>query len=191
MGMAHIIVEVGLQEYYTNYRPIRQRPKAPSQKGSRGQALVRSWIFGGKSLSAWLILLLKCTLSNIMCIMDPLDRRHTPSIESVLEGRHFFALGFSGAGTVGIAHIIIEMHYQEYYAYYRPIIQRPEAPSRKGSRGQALVRSWIFGGAVTIGVANIIVEMYSQQYYVYYRPIRRRPHTLNRKRSRGQALSCN
>jgi len=61
-----------------------------------------------------------------------------PPIERVLEGRHFLVIGFSGAGTMDMAHIIVEMHYQQYYTYYRPIRRRPDAPNRKGSRGQAL-----------------------------------------------------
>ena len=46
-----------------------------------------------------------------------------------------------------MAHIIVEMHYQQYYTYYRPIRRGPHALNRKSSRGQALFRSWIFGGS--------------------------------------------
>jgi len=92
--------------------PLGRGQKPPVERVLEGQALVRSWIFGGQSLSAWLILLLKCTLSNIMCIIDPLDGGQMPSIEMVLEGRHFLVIRFSGAGTMDMAHIIVEMHYQ-------------------------------------------------------------------------------
>ena len=47
-----------------------------------------------------------------MCIIDPLDGGQMPSIEMVLEGRHFLVIRFSGAGTMDMAHIIVEMHYQ-------------------------------------------------------------------------------
>ena len=49
---------------------------------------------GGCALSISVILLLKHTLKNIMCVLKPFERGHKPPIESVLEGRHFFAVGF-------------------------------------------------------------------------------------------------
>jgi len=82
-------------------------------------------------LSVWLILLLRYTFSNIICILETLERGHTPPIESVLEGRHFFALGFSGVRTMGRASIIVEAHFQEYNTYFRTIIQRVGALDRK------------------------------------------------------------
>ena len=47
-----------------------------------------------------------------MCTLEPLDRGYKPPIESVLEGRHFFAVGFPGVRTMGVASIIIEMDSQ-------------------------------------------------------------------------------
>ena len=67
-------------------------------------------------------------------------------IKNVLEGRHFFAIGFSGVGTMGVASITVQMDSQEYNMYFRTIRQRAQAPGRKYSRGQALFCSWIFGG---------------------------------------------
>ena len=69
-----------------------------------------------------------------------------PPVERVLEGRQFLAVRFSGMGTIGVAHIIVYMCSQEYNMYSRAIRQQPDAPGRKGARGQAVVRSWIFGG---------------------------------------------
>ena len=58
--------------------------------------------------------MLKHAFRNIRCILEPLYKGQKPSIESVLEGRHFFAVGFSGVGTMGMAHINVETHFQEY-----------------------------------------------------------------------------
>ena len=68
-----------------------------------------------------------------------------PPVERVLEGRQFLAVKFSGVGTIGVAHIIVYMCSQEYNMYSRAIRQQPGAPDRKGARGQAVFRSWIFG----------------------------------------------
>ena len=68
-------------------------------------------------------------------------------IKSVLEGRHFFVVGFRGVGTMGAAGIIVEMDSQEYNMYFRTIKQRAQAPGQKYTREQALFRSWILGGA--------------------------------------------
>ena len=67
-------------------------------------------------------------------------------IESALEGRHFFVVGFPGVGTMGMASIIIETYFQEYNMYFRAIRHHPGATNRNGSRGQALFRSLISGG---------------------------------------------
>jgi len=83
---------------------------------------------------------------NILCILEPLDGGQTPPIESVLEGRHFSVVGFSGVRTINMASIIGEMDSQEYSVYFRTIRQRVDAPDRKCSRRQALFRSWILGG---------------------------------------------
>ena len=69
-----------------------------------------------------------------------------PPIESVLEGRHFFAVGFRGVCTMGAASIIAEIDSQEYSLYFSTIRQKVDAPYQKCSRGQALFRSWISGG---------------------------------------------
>ena len=69
-----------------------------------------------------------------------------PPIERVLEGRQFFAIGFSGAGSMRVVHIIVGTHFQEYNMYSRAIRQQPNAPGRKGARGQAVFRSWIYWG---------------------------------------------
>ena len=81
-----------------------------------------------------------------MCILEPLDGGQKPSIEMVLEGRQFFVCEFSGVRTIRVAHITIEIHFQEYNVYYSAIRQRLKAPNRNGARGQALFRAWIFGG---------------------------------------------
>ena len=49
-------------------------------------------------------------------------------------------------GTMGMARITIVTHLQEYNTYSRVIRQQPNAPDRKGARGQAVLRNWIFGG---------------------------------------------
>ena len=64
----------------------------------------------------------------------------------MLEGRQFPAVGFSGVGTLSVAHIIVEMCSQEYNMYSRTIRQWVDAPDRKGARGQAVFRSWIYWG---------------------------------------------
>ena len=45
-----------------------------------------------------------------------------------------------------IASITIVTHFQEYNMYSRAIRQRADAPNRKGARGQADFRSWIYWG---------------------------------------------
>ena len=49
-------------------------------------------------------------------------------IESVLEGRHFFKVGFSGVRTINV-----EMDSQEYTMYFRTIRQTVDAPDRRCS----------------------------------------------------------
>ena len=51
----------------------------------------------------------------------------------MLEGRHFIAVGFSGAGTVGMVNVIIETRSQVYNVYYSTIRQRAVAPNPKGT----------------------------------------------------------
>jgi hypothetical protein len=46
MGMAGITVVTHLQEYIVYSRTIKQQVDAPDPMGARGQAVVRSWIFG-------------------------------------------------------------------------------------------------------------------------------------------------
>jgi len=70
-----------------------------------------------------------------------------PPIENVLEGRHFFVVGYSGVGTMRVANIIVEMDSHEYSMYFETIRMRVDVPDRKCTRGQALFRSWIFGSA--------------------------------------------
>jgi len=94
ISIASITVQMDSQGYNMYFRTITRRVDAPDRKCSRGQALFRSWIFEGWALWGWLVLLLKWALRNIICISEPLDRGHKPPIESVLEGRHFFAVGF-------------------------------------------------------------------------------------------------
>ena len=69
-----------------------------------------------------------------------------PPVERVLEGRQFPAVRISGVGTIGVAHIIVEMCSREYNMYSRTIRQWVDAPNRKGARGQAVFRSWIYWG---------------------------------------------
>ena len=94
MGVARILVEMDSREYNMYFRTIRQREQAPDQKCSRGQALFRSWISGGCALWVWLVLLLKWTLKNVICILDPLDRGYKSPVKSTLESRHFSAVAF-------------------------------------------------------------------------------------------------
>ena len=54
-----------------------------------------------------------------------------PSIENVLEGRHFSVVGFSGVRTINIVNIIVEIHSQEYNVYSRTNRQRAQAPRSK------------------------------------------------------------
>ena len=68
-----------------------------------------------------------------MRILEPLDNSQMPPIESVLEGRHFFVLGFPGVCTMGMASIITETCFQEYNTYFRTIQRCPSAPDRKWS----------------------------------------------------------
>jgi hypothetical protein len=126
--MVNIIADMSSQEYNIYFRTISQRVDTPDRKCTRGQALFRSWILGGCALSAWLILLLKWTPRNITCIPEPLDVDQTPPIESVLEGRHFSVVGIWGVHTINMAHIIVEMSFQEYNAYFRTISQTVDAP---------------------------------------------------------------
>ena len=69
-----------------------------------------------------------------------------PPVGSVLEGRHFFVVGFPRVGTMGMANIIIETYFQEYNMYFRAIRHHSGAPDRKCSRGQALFRRFISEG---------------------------------------------
>ena len=55
-------------------------------------------------------------------------------------------LDLLGLGTMGMASITIVTHLQEYNTYSRVIRQQPNAPGRKGARGQAVSRSWICWG---------------------------------------------
>ena len=66
--------------------------------------------FGEWALWACLVLVLKHTFRNIICILEPLDKGQKPPIENVLEGRHFFVVGFSGVGTMGMDSINVEIH---------------------------------------------------------------------------------
>jgi hypothetical protein len=77
-------------------RTINQRLDAPDRNGARGQAVFRSWICWGWALWAWLVLLLKHTLRNIMRILEPFDSSQSPPIEWALEGRQFFVLFIEG-----------------------------------------------------------------------------------------------
>jgi hypothetical protein len=73
MGLAHIIAETHSQEYNAYFGTIGQRLSAPIHRVLKGQ-LIFSWLnFTGWALSAWLILLLGCTLRNIICILEPCD----------------------------------------------------------------------------------------------------------------------
>jgi hypothetical protein len=110
MGMANIIVVILFQEYSVYSRTIKERVHIPDRKGTRGQAVFRSWIYWGWALWAWLVLLLKYTLRNIIHILEPSDSSQIPPIERVLEGRQFFAVGFSGVGTISMARVIVDMH---------------------------------------------------------------------------------
>ena len=47
---------------------------------------------------------------------------------------------------MGMASITIVICFQEYNTYSRAIRQQPNAPGRKGARGQAVSRSQNFGG---------------------------------------------
>ena len=69
-----------------------------------------------------------------------------PPVERVLEGRQFPAVRISGVGTIGVAHIVVEMCSQEYNIYSRTIRQQVGAPDPMGARGQAVFRSWIYWG---------------------------------------------
>ena len=53
------------------------------------------------------------------------------STQRVLEGRQFVADGFWGAGTPGLANVIVEIWYKEYNVYPNAIKQRPAAPNLK------------------------------------------------------------
>ena len=90
--------------------------------------------------------MLKHTFRNIICILEPLDKGQKPSIQNVLEGRHFFVHEFWRVGTMGMPSISVETYFQEYDMYFRAIRMRPDTPDPKCSRGQALFRSWISGG---------------------------------------------
>ena len=59
-----------------------------------------------------------------MCIIQPSDGGQTPPIESILEGRHFFVVGFWGVRTINITNLIVETHSWEYNVYSRTIRQR-------------------------------------------------------------------
>ena len=50
---------------------------------------------------------------------------------TVLEGRQFVADGFRGAGTPGLANVIVEIWYKAYNVYPNAIKQRPTAPNLK------------------------------------------------------------
>jgi hypothetical protein len=65
---------------------------------------------------------------NITCILELLHVGQTSPIKSVLEGRHFFVVGFWGVRTINMANIIVEMSSQEYNIYFRPIRRRVDAP---------------------------------------------------------------
>ena len=52
IGVAHIIVYMCSQEYNMYSRTIRQQVGTPDPMGAQGQAVVRSWIFGGWALCA-------------------------------------------------------------------------------------------------------------------------------------------
>ena len=47
---------------------------------------------------------------------------------------------------MGMASITIVIRFQEYNTYSKVIRQQPDAPGRKGARGQAVSRSQVFGG---------------------------------------------
>jgi hypothetical protein len=83
-----------------------------------------------------------------------------PPIESVLEGRHFFAVGFWEVRTIGMAHIIVEMDSQEYNMYFRTIGCSPDPPIESVREGRHffVVGFW---RVCAINMASIIVEMHS------------------------------
>jgi hypothetical protein len=71
----------------------------------------------------WLLLLLRHTLRSIIHILEPLCRGLQPPIQRILEGQQFFAVGFLGVGTIGMASITVETHSREYNTYFRTIRQ--------------------------------------------------------------------
>ena len=75
IGVAHIIVDIGSQEYNMYFRTIRRRVDGPNRKCAQGHALFHSWIFGGWALWAWLVLLPKWAFRNTVCILEPSYRR--------------------------------------------------------------------------------------------------------------------
>ena len=101
--------------------------------------------FGEWALWACLVLVLKHTFRNMICILEPSEWGQIPPIQNVLEGRHFFAVGFPGVGTMGRASISVETYFQEYNMYFRAIRQMPEALDPKCSRGQALFPTFHWG----------------------------------------------
>jgi hypothetical protein len=111
---------------------------------------------------AWLILLLKQTFRNIIHILEPLYRGQQPPIQRVLEGRHFCAVG-----TIGMANIIVETHFQRYITYCRIIRPRLAVPNPKVAQMQA-----VCGVMASLGISpHIKVDhQYILMIIVIYHP---------------------
>ena len=124
MGLPLIIAEMHSQEYNVYFRAMRQRPAALDLMGNQGQSGSSLLSFREWALSALHILLLLCTPTNILCILEPLKRGQQPPIRWVLKGRQFLAAEIPGVGTMGLTHIIAEMHSQEYNVYFGTLGQR-------------------------------------------------------------------
>jgi hypothetical protein len=59
----------------------------------------------------------------------------------VLEGRQFFAAGFSGVGAACLPDIIVEMYSREYNVHFRTIGQGLAASIHRVLKGQPVFRS--------------------------------------------------
>ncbi len=170
---AHIIVETYFRECNVYFRTISQRLAAPIHRLLKGQPAFSQLSFRGWVPSGWLILLLKHTSMNIMCILEPLDGGQQPPIQLVGESRQFFGVELSEVGTIWLAHIIVDIYSLEYNSYSRAIGERLAAPTHRVHKGQpAFLFVVEFSRVSTACAAHIIVETHSQEYNVHFRIMR-------------------
>ena len=89
-------------------------------------------------LPSQLILLLRHTLGNVMCIVTPLDRGYQPQFTGYSRGQPFFVVELSRVSVAWLTHVITVAHSQEYNVYFRVVGQGLTALDPKGAQGQAI-----------------------------------------------------